>query len=178
MTNRPFSEHIVNIPLYQFPLSTIDWNRKVSENFSLREYYNATFVTPLERKSLAGLPLDERLIEAIQLIRNYLGKPLTITSLFRSIAWNNSQGRFYVSQHEYAMAADLKGQGLKDVIYNAIKTKNQLYRDLKRLNIFSFGFYNWGVHIDTRDVKSDGTDRIWFKDVDESKYPLIQEKKK
>ena len=56
--------------------------------------------------------VDMDLVKLLQQIRDHFGKPLTITSAFRTAAHNkNVKGATY-SQHCYGKAADIRVQGV------------------------------------------------------------------
>lgn len=79
-------------------------NKAVSANFKVREYRckdgsDAVFIHP-------------ELAEVLQKIRTYFGRPVTITSAFRSHAHNLKEGGEADSQHLYGRAADIVVTGV------------------------------------------------------------------
>ena len=56
--------------------------------------------------------IDESLVVLLQCIREHFGKPITITSGYRTAAHNRSVGGAAYSQHLYGRAADIRVQGI------------------------------------------------------------------
>lgn len=88
-----------------------------------------------------------QLAEQLQIIRDRIRKPITITSGHRSAAHNKAVGGAPRSFHLYGMAADIKAQGVPAV---------ELYHIIRRLmeekKIIAGGLilYPTWVHYDTR----------------------------
>ena len=82
---------------------------KLTNNFSLSEF---------ESKDGAIMPDDvrlniERLADNLQVLRDEIGKPITITSGYRSPKHNKAIGGAKNSQHILGNAADFKVAGMK-----------------------------------------------------------------
>lgn len=89
---------------------------RLSENFTLDEF---TFSNTAVRKGIDNYPeigvinnLKELCINVLEPIRLKLGKPLQITSGYRSPALNKAIGGAKNSQHVEGKAADIKVSGM------------------------------------------------------------------
>lgn len=58
-------------------------NEKLSEHFKVREFYCRDGSDPVF--------IDTALVEVLEKIRTHFGKPVTITSRFRTASWNAKQ---------------------------------------------------------------------------------------
>ena len=79
-------------------------NSKVSTNFRIREFVCQDGSDPIF--------IDSELVSVLQKIRNHFGKPVTITSAYRTPTHNKNVGGTTYSQHLYGKAADIKVQGI------------------------------------------------------------------
>ena len=80
-------------------------NEKLSEHFKVREFYCRDGSDPVF--------IDTALVEVLEKIRTHFGKPVTITSGFRTASWNAKQkNAAKFSQHLYGKAADIQVQGI------------------------------------------------------------------
>ena len=113
-------------------------NSKVSTNFRVREFACQDGSDPIF--------IDSELVSVLQKIRNHFGKPVTITSAYRTPGHNKAVGGTTYSQHLYGKAADIKVQGIapKDVAKYAETL----------LDEGGIGIYNTFTHIDVRATKS------------------------
>lgn len=88
---------------------------KLSPNFSLQEM---TFSQTAERRGFNNTPNATevtnliRLCEVLEQVRDLLGKPILITSGFRSKPVNDAIGSRDTSQHRRGCAADFKVPGM------------------------------------------------------------------
>lgn len=89
--------------------------------------------------------VDEALVDLLQKIRNHQQAAVIIHSAFRTAAHNSKIGGSVNSQHLYGLAADFHVVG---------KTHLQVAQYAESLGAGGIGLYHWGVHIDTRSVKS------------------------
>ena len=80
-----------------------DSSRQLSPSFKVREF---------GCKGSDVVLLDEELVVLLQCIREHFGKPLHITSGYRTAAHNKSVGGAAYSQHLYGRAADIRVQGI------------------------------------------------------------------
>lgn len=80
-------------------------NLKLSEHFKVREFFCRDGSDPVF--------IDTELVEILEKIRTKFGKPVTITSGFRTAAYNATVAKAAkYSQHLYGKAADIQVQGI------------------------------------------------------------------
>ena len=96
----------------------------------------------------------QELAENLQVLRDHLGKPITIISGYRSPKYNRRIGGARKSQHLLARAGDMKIKGLtpaeiKDIIVSLIKEG--------KMKAGGGGLYTTFVHYDVR-----GFNRRWY----------------
>lgn len=115
-----------------------DGNKKVSTNFRVREFACTDGSDPIF--------IDSELVDILQKIRNYFGKPVTITSAYRTPTHNKSCGGEQFSQHLYGRACDIKVQGTKPS--EVAKYAETLLKN------GGIGRYSTFTHIDVRSTKS------------------------
>lgn len=115
-----------------------DGNKKLSTNFRVKEFACKDGSDPVF--------IDSELVSVLQKIRDHFGKPVTITSAYRTPTRNKEVGGTVYSQHLYGKAADIKtGVSPKEVAQYAEKLMP---------NSGGIGVYNTFTHIDVRSVKS------------------------
>lgn len=78
--------------------------KQLSANFRVREFRCKDGSDPIF--------LDGELVSILQKIREHFGKPLTITSAYRTPTHNKACGGAAYSQHLYGRAADFKIAGV------------------------------------------------------------------
>lgn len=116
-----------------------DGGKQVSANFKVREFAcsdgsDTIFIAP-------------KLWETLQKIRTHFGKPITITSGYRTTSHNKKVGGSEYSQHLYGMAADIQVEG--------VSPKNvAAYAEKLMPRTGGIGIYSTFVHIDVRETKS------------------------
>lgn len=119
---------------------------KITENFSSSEIINASHT---ENDIVL---IDKKVVEVAQYIRTALSVPLTVTSANRSKTYNAGiAGSSKNSQHIGGRALDLKGTGLLEFMLKSYEEKNEHWQAMYNLGLRGLGFYDWGVHIDTRE---------------------------
>ena len=108
----------------------------------------------IEFASKDGAPTPEkymgnlrRLAAQLQVLRDYLGEPVRITSGYRSPAHNRKVGGAKNSMHLYGKAADISVKSkspkeLKDIVEKLIKEK--------KLAFGGIGLYSGWLHVDIR----------------------------
>lgn len=114
--------------------------KKLSEHFKVKEFKckdGSDFVY-----------IDDDLIEILESLRQFIGKPITIISGFRTNAYNHQVGGAQNSYHVQGMAADIKS--------NMSMVKLAVYAAM--MGARGIGIYKDWVHIDTRE------DRILFRE--------------
>ena len=119
---------------------------KLTKNFSLAEFNSkdGAVADQLVIKNLAILA------EQLEALRDYLGKPIQVTSGYRSKEHNAKIGGAKNSTHVNGMAADIKVKGLSPFeVYNAIE---KLIADGK-MKQGGLGLYRSWVHYDFRGAK-------------------------
>lgn len=94
--------------------------------------------------------IDEKLVEYLQNIRNYFGKPLYITSGYRCDNYNKTIGGAVGSRHSKGQAADIYIDGVKPA---------EIAKYAESIGVLGIGLYEtdadgFFVHIDTRSTKS------------------------
>jgi len=168
--NPPYDGFVVKHDIHPPPpqMGYLD-NKVLSTNLKLGEIRKATFIKDDEVNEFTYIPLDARLVEAFQILRDALQKPIIVTSAFRSLRYELSKGRSGSSQHVNGKALDLKGEGLIELLKEALRTKNKLYQKLRAVGINGFGIYEKEgfIHIDTRVAKQDGSYALWFGNEDD-----------
>lgn len=112
----------------------------LTKNFSRKE-----FRCKCGRKKCDAAPLDERLVAALQALRDMIGHPLTVTSGCRC-RWHNNQqpDASRNSKHLEGIAADITCAALSPV---------ELRRFAEAVPAFDkggIGIYDWGIHVDVR----------------------------
>ena len=112
-----------------------DGNKKLSTNFKVREFACNDGTDPIF--------IDSELVNILQKIRNHFGKPVTITSAYRTPPHNAKEGGTTYSQHLYGMAADIK-------IAEVTPKKVADYAETL-LDKGGIGIYNTFTHIDVRE---------------------------
>lgn len=118
---------------------TKDGNRKLSNNFRVREFACSDGSDPIF--------IDSELVAVLQKIRNHFGKAVTITSAYRTPTRNKSVGGTTYSQHLYGMAADIKVSGTSP-------RKVADYAEKLLPDKGGIGIYDTFTHVDVRATKA------------------------
>jgi uncharacterized protein YcbK (DUF882 family) len=120
---------------------------KLSKNFSLSEFdCNDGSVTPKE--VIVNLQL---LAEQLQVLRDFVGKSITINSGYRSPAYNKKIGGASRSQHLLGTAADIRIDGVSAREVHGIVS--ELIKD-GRMKEGGLGKYSSFTHYDIRGTKA------------------------
>ncbi len=120
-----------------------DWNKKVSEHFSVYEF-------ACSDKSDTVL-IDSQLVEVLEQVRQHFGQAVIINSAYRTSSYNVSIGGSPKSQHCLGTAADICIKGI-DPVRIALYVASLPYYQ----NHGGIGYYNrvsataGFVHIDVR----------------------------
>lgn len=90
--------------------------------------------------------VDDYLVILLDILRSELGKPVNITSGYRTPRWNEKCNGAKYSYHMRGMAADIKVNGM---------TTKEIANKLNKIVPNNCGIivYNKWVHIDTRNKK-------------------------
>ena len=103
--------------------------------------------------------IDERLVRILQAAREHFGKPIKITSGYRTQAYNQKIGGASSSYHTKGRAADITAEGIDN---------KELAKYFEAAGVAGIGFYNYSggfIHVDTR------TNRyLWQQDSKNAKY--------
>lgn len=116
-----------------------DGNKKVSENFRVREFACTDGSDPIF--------IDTELVSVLQKVRAHFGKSVAITSAYRTPTKNKACGGSTYSQHLYGRAADVKISGVSP-------KKVAAYAETLLKNKGGIGTYSTFTHIDVRSTKS------------------------
>jgi len=116
-----------------------DGNTKVSTNFKVREFACADGSDPIF--------ISPELVSVLQNIRTHFGKPVTITSAYRTPAHNKKVGGVSDSMHLYGLAADI-------TVKNISPRNVGQYAEQLLTGKGGIGVYDSFVHIDVRPTKA------------------------
>lgn len=116
-----------------------DGNKKLSKNFRVKEFACTDGSDPIF--------IDSALVEILQKLRDHFGKPVTITSAYRTPGKNKTCGGTTYSQHLYGKAADIKINGVTPK-----KVASQAEKLMPKTG--GIGVYKTFTHIDVRSSKS------------------------
>lgn len=94
--------------------------------------------------------IDDKLVEALQKIRDHFGQPVTITSAYRCAEHNKKVGGSSGSYHTKGQAADIK---VKNTAPAAV-AKYAEYIGILGIGLYETAADGYFVHIDTRTKKS------------------------
>ena len=122
-------------------------NQKLSEHFKVREFRCKDGSDPVF--------IDSELVELLEKIRVHFGKPVTITSGFRTAAHNATVAKAAkYSQHLYGKAADIRVEGIS--VENVYAYADKLLGNAEGCGIYppGLGRANGWVHVDVRKAKS------------------------
>ena len=123
-----------------------DSKKRLSPNFTVYEFRC--------RDGSDVVMIDESLVMLLQCIREHFGKPITITSGYRTAAHNKSVGGAKSSQHLLGRAADIQvaGVSVEDVATYAESLMPD-WGGVGRYPVKAGRTKGW-VHVDTRANKS------------------------
>lgn len=113
-------------------------NEKIAKYFKVKEFA-CKDGTPI-------VFIDKYLVSILDIARNEIKKPITITSGYRTINHNAKVGGAKYSYHTRGMAADIRADGIKPK--ELAKVLNSIVPDCCGIIVYD----NW-VHFDTRKKK-------------------------
>ena len=111
-------------------------NFQISKNFNLQEF-------ECSHPDHRHVKVDDKLVEKLQILRDKLGKPLTINSAYRCEVRNKQVGGAKNSQHLYGKAADIS-------LHNINMPIERLEKLAESIGFDGIGLYNTFIHLDTR----------------------------
>ena len=125
---------------------TKDGNRRLAPDFKVRELRC--------RDGSDTVMVDEALTVVLQCIREHFGKPVTITSGYRTAAHNAAVGGAKSSQHLLGRAADIRVEGVS--VEDVAAYAESLMPDWGGVGRYPVkaGRANGWVHVDTRADKA------------------------
>ena len=123
-----------------------DGSKKLSANFTVKEFRCRDGTDPVF--------VDTELVTLLQAIREHFGKPLTITSAYRTAAHNKAVGGAAYSQHCYGRAADIRVQGVSvETLAAYAETLLKNAGGIGRYPVKTGRLAGW-VHVDVRKDKA------------------------
>ena len=123
-----------------------DGSRKLSPSFTVREFRC--------RDGTDTTMIDEGLVVLLQCIREHFGKPITITSGYRTAEHNAKVGGSKSSQHLLGRAADIQVAGVSpDAVAAYAESLMPTWGGVGRYPVKAGRAKGW-VHVDTRANKS------------------------
>ena len=123
-----------------------DGSRKLSPSFTVREFRC--------RDGTDTIMIDEGLVVLLQCIREHFGKPITITSGYRTAEHNAKVGGSKSSQHLLGRAADIQVAGVSpDAVAAYAESLMPGWGGVGRYPVKAGRTKGW-VHVDTRANKS------------------------
>lgn len=129
----------------QYSLKT-DGAKKLSPSFTVREFRC--------RDDTDTIMIDEGLVVLLQCIREHFGKPITITSGYRTAAHNTAVGGSKSSQHLLGRAADIQVADTDPLVVAAYaESLMPTWGGVGRYPVKAGRAKGW-VHVDTRANKS------------------------
>lgn len=121
-------------------------NRRLAPDFKVRELRC--------RDGSDTVMVDEALTVVLQCIREHFGKPVTITSGYRTPAHNAAVGGAKSSQHLYGRAADIRVQGVSvEAVAAYAESLMPDWGGVGRYPVKAGRATGW-VHVDTRADKA------------------------
>lgn len=132
----------------------------MTKNFKLKEFIESKFYNKSNQKLVWDsfyknekelVENIKQLAESLQVLREYLNKPILINIAYRPVWWELKKGRSGNSLHTKGLAADINVQGittqdLKEVIEHLIKENKMKQGGL--------GYYPAFIHYDIRGKKA------------------------
>jgi len=118
----------------------------LTKNFTLKELNKHDFAIPLQ-----CLPNLAELAKNLQVIRDFIGKPVHVNSGYRSPEFNKKIGGATNSFHTKGMASDIRVDGMSA---SQLKTIIELLIKDGKIKQGGVGLYPTFVHYDIRGVKA------------------------
>lgn len=109
----------------------VSGNLKLSKNFVLSEFAC--------KDGSEDITVDYELIDLLQKMRDALGKPVKVTSGYRTVTYNKKCGGIATSHHLTGKAADIKVSGM---------TPLELAKIADKIGFLGIGVYPTFTHVD------------------------------
>lgn len=124
----------------------VDSDRRLSANFTVAEFACRDGSRPVF--------VDPALVQLLQALRDKGGRPLVITSAYRTVAHNTKVGGVANSQHLYGRAADIRMDGIPP--QQLAEWAEELMPDSGGIGVYppKDGRARGWVHVDVRPGKS------------------------
>lgn len=134
-----------------------DLDLYIARDFQLKEFVISNFYNDEQQQRVIESLTDDvimnivKLSAQLQVLRDYIGKPIHINIAFRPVWWEHLQGRSGNSQHTLGKAGDIRveevtPQEVKEIIEELISKGNMLQGGLSAYNTFT--------HYDHRKTKA------------------------
>ena len=128
---------------------------KLTKNFELNEFiYSDFYNKENQKKVLKSFDNDDeafyniqKLANNLQVLRDYIGKPIHINISYRPLWWELKQGRSGNSQHTFGKAADIMVNGMTT---KEVRNTIEMLIDRGDMLQEGLGLYNSFVHYDIR----------------------------
>lgn len=123
-------------------------NYKITKNFRINEFFSKC-------KEVRSHKIHTSLILTVQIVRDFFGEPIYITSSHRSKNCNNFAGGVRNSQHLVNTALDFKFKNVSthQLFVQDVLNKGYLYKMLRKHGVRGIGIYKTHIHIDYRKSK-------------------------
>ena len=126
----------------------------MTKNFKRQEFECKGTCDKCKKQTSMPLEVYENVIKLagqLQILRDYVGRPVRINSAYRCVQHNDNVGGSKTSQHIYGKAADITIQSLKPIEVYAI------IEDLIDFGVMlqgGLGLYDTFVHYDIRKTRA------------------------
>ena len=138
-----------------------DGEKYLSKNFKVKEFRC--------KDGSDKILIDTELVELLQNIRDFFGKPVTITSAYRNAKYNAEVGGAKNSQHMYGTAADIVVKGVDPLVVAR-------YAEMIMPDKGGIGYYysdsNF-THVDVRTSKARWKNGVGSRDVSVKNHGMI-----
>ncbi len=105
----------------------------MTKNFKRQEFECKGTCDKCKKQTSMPLEVYENVIKLagqLQILRDYVGRPVRINSAYRCVQHNDNVGGSKTSQHKLGKAADITIQSLKPTLLSLSKTLQNEWRDI------------------------------------------------